>query len=168
MSDIEALKPSNTGWLIADVVADTFAFEWTRTAVDPALLALLADPQWQPLVVYPGEFVEAARVVQAIPRSAVPDKRPLFILLDGTWAEAGKMFRKSPYLDGFPMLSLNPDQPSRYKLRRSKRDDLHCTSEVAALRSGPKKSDGRISDISASMCDEDRQTRSRSNEKTPS
>ena len=44
MSDTEALKPSNTGWLIADVVADTFAFEWTRTAVDPALLALLADP----------------------------------------------------------------------------------------------------------------------------
>ena len=61
MSDIEALKPSNTGWLIADVVADTFAFEWTRTAVAPALLALLADPQWQPLVVYPGEFVEADR-----------------------------------------------------------------------------------------------------------
>ncbi|MBS1230447.1 MAG: hypothetical protein H6R17_3724 [Proteobacteria bacterium] len=82
--------------------------------------------------------MEAARVVQAIPglaqaSSAVPDKRPLFILLDGTWAEAGKMFRKSPYLDGFPMLSLNPDQPSRYKLRRSQRDDLHCTSEVAAL-----------------------------------
>ncbi|MBU4507805.1 MAG: DTW domain-containing protein, partial [Gammaproteobacteria bacterium] len=25
MGDIEALKPSNTGWLIADVVADTFA-----------------------------------------------------------------------------------------------------------------------------------------------
>ena len=25
MADIEPLKPSNTGWLIADVVADTFA-----------------------------------------------------------------------------------------------------------------------------------------------
>ncbi len=28
MADIEPLKPSNTGWLIADVVADTFAFGW--------------------------------------------------------------------------------------------------------------------------------------------
>ena len=45
MADIEPLKPSNTGWLIADVVADTFAFGWARTEVDPALLALLADPQ---------------------------------------------------------------------------------------------------------------------------
>jgi len=49
MGDIEALKPSNTGWLIADVVADTWAFGWARTAVDPALLALLTDPRWQPL-----------------------------------------------------------------------------------------------------------------------
>ena len=57
MADIEPLKPSNTGWLIADVVPDTFAFGWARTEVDPALLALLADPQWQPVVVFPGEFV---------------------------------------------------------------------------------------------------------------
>jgi len=56
MADIEPLKPSNTGWLIADVVADTFAFGWARTEVDPALLTLLADPQWQPYVVFPGEF----------------------------------------------------------------------------------------------------------------
>jgi len=54
MGDIEALKPSNTGWLIADLVQDTFAFEWARTWADPALLALLANPQWLPLVVYPG------------------------------------------------------------------------------------------------------------------
>jgi DTW domain-containing protein YfiP len=26
MDDIERLKPSNTGWLVADVVANTFAF----------------------------------------------------------------------------------------------------------------------------------------------
>ena len=44
MHDIEPLKPSNTGWLIADVVLDTFAFTWQRTGVDPRLLDLLADP----------------------------------------------------------------------------------------------------------------------------
>jgi DTW domain-containing protein YfiP len=54
MCDIEPLKPSNTGWLIADVVKDTFAFGWARTEVDPALLALLADPQWEPYLVFPG------------------------------------------------------------------------------------------------------------------
>ena len=161
MADIEPLKPSNTGWLIADVVPDTWAFGWARTEVDPALLALLADPQWQPYVVFPGEFVAPGRVVHAlVPDTAVGDRqfaagppqgklapsggsdprsggawgrRPLFILLDATWPEASKMFRKSPYLDRFPVLSLQPEQISRYRLRRSRREDHFCTSEVGAL-----------------------------------
>ena len=162
MADIEPLKPSNTGWLIADVVADTFAFGWARTFVDPALLALLADPQWQPYVVFPGEFVAPGRVVTTLidcdeptqfpagppqgefapsggsdPRSGGAwghtARRPLFVLLDATWPEARKMFRKSPYLNHLPVLSLAPEQLSRYKLRRSRRDDHFCTSEVGAL-----------------------------------
>ena len=162
MADIEPLKPSNTGWLIADVVADTAAFGWARTEVDPALLTLLADPQWQPYLVFPGEFVAPGRVVTTLiacnratqpaagppqgglapsggsdPRSGgawgPASNRPLFVLLDATWPEARKMFRKSPYLDHLPVLSLQPEHISRYRLRRSRRDDHFCTSEVAAL-----------------------------------
>ena len=136
MADIEPLKPSNTGWLVADVMVDTFAFGWTRTETDPALLALLTDPQWQPYVVFPGEYVPAQRLVHTVSAQVVTAHnapRPLFILLDATWAEARKMFRKSPYLDRFPVLSLEPSQLSRYQLRRSRRDDHFCTSEVAAL-----------------------------------
>ncbi len=162
MADIEPLKPSNTGWLIADVVDNTYAFGWSRTEVDAALLALLADPQWQPYLVFPGEFVDPARVVSHLiepieepqfpvgpsqvecapsgvsdPRSGgvwgPAPKRPLFVLLDATWPEARKMFRKSPYLDRLPVLSLQPAQLSSYRLRRSRRDDHFCTSEVAAL-----------------------------------
>lgn len=131
MHDVEPLKPSNTGWLIADVIADTWAFHWARTEVDPQLLALLADPQWQPYIVFPGEFVAPERVVGEVRQE--PGKRPLFILLDATWSEARKMFRKSPYLEHLPVLSLSSEKLSRYKLRRSKRDDHFCTAEVAAL-----------------------------------
>lgn len=146
MHDAEPLKPSNTGWLIADVVAQTFAFGWARTEVDAQLAVLLADEAWQPYVVFPGEFVQPpSRVVQAVVPSAInlqvnsdaeralAAKKPLFILLDATWNEARKMFRKSPCLDHFPVLSLHPDHVSRYRLRRSNRDDHFCTAEVAAL-----------------------------------
>ena len=165
MADIEPLKPSNTGWLIADVVPDTAAFGWARTAADPDLLALLTDPQWQPYVVFPGEYAAAERVVSGLLADAAPASacsappgtssagphasawssgtpecppehlsvRPLFVLLDATWSEARKMFRKSPYLAHLPVLSLQPEQLSRYRLRRSTRDDHFCTSEVAAL-----------------------------------
>ena len=137
MGDIEALKPTNTGWLVADVLPNTFAFGWARTEVDPALLALLADPQWQPYVVFPGEYAEPGRVVREVHAPAADDgagaRRPLFILFDATWSEARKMFRKSPFLDRLPVLSLQPERRSQYKLRRSRRDDHFCTSEVAAL-----------------------------------
>lgn len=137
MFDIEPVKPTNTGWLIADVVADTFAFGWARTAVDPALLTLLADPQWQPYVVFPAEFVAPQRVVTRVQAGANPGaatgKRPLFVLLDATWQEARKMFRKSPFLNHLPVLSIQPEQLSRYRLRRSQRDAHLCTAEVAAL-----------------------------------
>ena len=134
MADVEALKPSNTGWLIADVVPHTFAFGWARTEVDPALLRLLADPHWTPYLVFPADPRDApavARTVTDVP--AQPGKRPLFVLLDGTWTEANKMFRKSPYLNGMPMLSLRPEQLSRYRLRQGYDPAQLCTAEVAAL-----------------------------------
>jgi DTW domain-containing protein len=146
MADLEPLKPSNTGWLIADVVQHTAAFGWSRTEVDPALLALLADPQWQAYVVFPAEFVAGGRVMTTLLQGGTNDepisaalapghvvKKPLFVLLDGTWPEARKMFRKSPYLDHLPVLSLQPEQLSTYRLRRSTREEHLCTSEVAAL-----------------------------------
>jgi DTW domain-containing protein YfiP len=136
MADIEPLKPSNTGWLIADVVPDTFAFGWARTETDPLLLDLLADPQWQPYVVFPGEYAAPGRLVFTDrlpdPTGVATDRRPLFILLDGTWSEARKMFGRSRYLDRLPVLSLQSGRQSAYLLRRSRRMDHLCTSEVAA------------------------------------
>ncbi|HQQ70448.1 MAG TPA: DTW domain-containing protein [Alicycliphilus sp.] len=137
MHDTEPLKPSNTGWLIADVVANTYAFGWTRTEADPALLALLADARWQPYVVFPGEFAPQQRVLRALPAAAVapgaPGPRPLFVLLDATWPEARKMFRKSPYLERFPVFSLEGGDVSRYRLRRAQCAQHLCTAQVAAL-----------------------------------
>lgn len=131
MHDKEPLKPSNTGWLIADVIPDTFAFLWSRTEVDPALLALLNDPQWQPYVVFPEEYAQERSVVHSLPTHAA--KKPLFIILDATWLQARKIFRKSPYLADLPVLSFQPEHLSNYQLRRSNRDDHLCTVEVGAL-----------------------------------
>jgi DTW domain-containing protein YfiP len=136
MADIEPLKPSNTGWLIADLVEDTFAFTWSRTEPDPALLALLADSTWDVHVVFPGQYAAPERVVRTVgtnvPGTVDATRRPLFVLLDGTWSEARKMFRRSPYLDHLPVLSLEPAIASGYRLRRSHCSEHFCTSEVAA------------------------------------
>ncbi|TMO92673.1 DTW domain-containing protein, partial [Pseudoalteromonas sp. S3260] len=93
----ESFKPSNTGRLIAEIVPDNYAFRWDRTSPDPALLALLNNDKYQPFVIFPAEDVETDRVVTQV--EPVAGKTPLFIFLDGTWREAKKMIRKSPYLD---------------------------------------------------------------------
>lgn len=140
MHDIEALKPSNTGWLVADVVPDTFAFAWTRTEVDPRLLELLGDARWQPYVVFPSEAAAPERIVESLERSEGVKReppRPLFVLFDATWPEASRMFRKSPYLDHFPVLGVRSEPTgrpptSRYRLRRAVRPGQLCTAEAAA------------------------------------
>ncbi|MGL5006829.1 MAG: tRNA-uridine aminocarboxypropyltransferase [Plesiomonas sp.] len=146
MYDTEPLKPSNTGRLIADILPDTQAFLWSRTEINPALLALLQDPTLQPYIIFPESYAAPERVVHDLltstpnpltpPNPAVTLRpfatKPLFIMLDGTWTEARKMFRKSPYLDQFPVLPLRPTSQSEYQLREASTDEQLCTAEVAA------------------------------------
>ncbi|MGL5948812.1 MAG: tRNA-uridine aminocarboxypropyltransferase [Aeromonas sp.] len=131
MYDSEPMKPSNTGRLIADVLPDsTWAFLWSRTQPAPELLALLADLTWQPYVVFVASEKAPERLTQQV--TLAPGKKPLFILLDGTWPEARKMFNKSPYLDKFPVLSIVPEQLSTYGMRVAPDAQQLATAEVAA------------------------------------
>lgn len=129
----EVFKPSNTGRLIADVVADNYAFEWTRTEIEPALLALLNDERYAPMVVFPHQYAQPKRCIHSpleLSGVASGQQKPLFIMLDGTWREAKKMF-KSSYLDKFPVLGIAPTQASAYQLREAAHEHQLCTVEVA-------------------------------------
>lgn len=127
----ECYKPSNTGRLIADVAAESYAFVWDRTQPDPALLRLLQREDLAPVVVFPHEYASAERCISTIPQELQAGiKKPLFIMLDGTWREAKKMFSKSPYLDQFPVLGINPIVASGYKLREAAHLHQLCTAEV--------------------------------------
>jgi DTW domain-containing protein YfiP len=138
MYDTEVLKPSNTGRLIADVIPDTFAFLWSRTEENTALLNVLNDQQWQPFIVFPEQYVEPERDVFKENLPLKKGKRPLFIMLDGSWREAKKMFRKSPYLNQFPVVAFDPEKindeqmTSRYQIRNANVDNQFATAEVAA------------------------------------
>jgi len=144
MYDTEVLKPSNTGKLIADLVPDTYAFLWSRTEENVALQAILDDEQWQPFVVFPQAYAEDNREVHNTKVICSPNKRPLFIMLDGSWREAKKMFRKSPYLNKFPLVSFDPKlskktfnyspvgDDSRYTVRKTELEHQFSTAEVAA------------------------------------
>ncbi|MDU4276970.1 MAG: tRNA-uridine aminocarboxypropyltransferase, partial [Enterobacter asburiae] len=113
MFDTEPMKPSNTGRLMEP---------------PQALLDLVASQDYQPMVVFPASYAGVGRQVLSAPPSGKP---PLFIMLDGTWTEARKMFRKSPYLDALPLISVDLSRVSAYRLREAHADGQYCTAEVA-------------------------------------
>lgn len=135
MYDDEVLKPSNSGRLIADVIPDTHAFIWSRSEPNRKMLSIINDPKYQPFVIFPAEYArEGQPVVTDVTAGHIAaDKTPLFILLDGSWREAIKMFRKSEYLHHLPLFSFSPETTASYALRKGARDFQLGTAEVASL-----------------------------------
>lgn len=138
MHEKEVLKPSNTGKLIADIIDETYAFIWARTEVDEQLLTLINDEQYQPYVVFPEQYKHQEQRVCHQPNLDTA-KKPLFILIDASWREAKRIFRKSPYLNSLPLLSIHPTDfekltdRSLYQLRKTEQENQLCTAQVASL-----------------------------------
>ncbi|WP_251977323.1 tRNA-uridine aminocarboxypropyltransferase [Salinicola avicenniae] len=142
-------KPTNTGRLIADVLPQSEIFTWYRTAPDARLLERLADRRFVPFVVFPDDQPDYQHRV--VDERAVTSARedgfiPVFILIDGTWRQARRIFRKSPYLENLPVLPLHTDRLTRYRLRKPASASHLCTAEVAAelLR---KSGEGNAADV---------------------
>lgn len=121
----EVGKDTNTGQLMERALPVCQRHLWDRVNPPTALLDMLADPQYQPWLLFPGD-----ETVPAKPFSNEAGKTPLFILLDATWQEARKMIRRSPWLASLPRLELSPAANSSYALRRNQQPGNLCTCEA--------------------------------------
>lgn len=99
-------------------------------AEDRRLGALLEDPGYHPVLLYPGP---ASRDLATVPRSelAPAGRRLLVVVLDGTWTTAGKTLRTSPPLAALPRVAFEPPRPSRLAVRKQPR--AHCLSTIEAI-----------------------------------
>jgi len=86
--------------------------------------AALADPSAPPILLYPGP---GSRDLSSEP----PEGPVTLVAIDGTWWQAQKLFKKNPELAALPRYSLNPETPSRYRIRRE--PAAHCMSTIEAL-----------------------------------
>lgn len=129
MHHVEGFKPTNTGRLIEDCIQGTQRYKWSRTEPSAALLAAISQPDIDPYIVFPEGEGYADRMVSF---EAKAGKQPVFIILDGTWRQARRMFRHSRYLDHLPVIQPQIEETSRYRLRKAAVDGQLCTAEVAA------------------------------------
>src|SRR5215510_1174009 len=125
----ECLKPTNTARLIGASIPHTRLFPWYRTAPPAGFIALLSERRFLPYLLVPQG--DATLFEGLCERPWLPDRVPAFVLLDGTWSQARKIFNRSPYLQSLPKMSIQPEGPSTYKLRRQRCAQHLSTVEVA-------------------------------------
>lgn len=131
MHRYETYKPTNTGRLIADSIAQTHVIEWQgRKEPGEQLARLLSDNTYFPVIVFPPSDDYLDRMTSS--SVVIADgRKPLLILLDGTWRQARRMFRHSDYLQHLPVISLDELRESQYGLRKAIHEGQLCTAEVA-------------------------------------
>lgn len=133
-SEREFYKPSNTARLLKLMNPNsTEIFLWERTKEPEELVSNLDKDIYQPYLLFPAEDEESKKRRVQFCHS---EKTPAFVLIDGTWKEARRIFRKSDYLANLPIISLKPIQKSKYHLRKGAPAGNLCTIEAAieALR----------------------------------
>src|SRR4051812_36581984 len=55
------------------------------------------------------------------------------VVVDGTWSNARKVVMRSPRLRSMPRVSLNPDRPGNYRIRKEPKPSCLSTIEAVAL-----------------------------------
>ncbi len=114
----EVFKPTNTGRLIADILpAQTRVIVWERLTPGQALDSILRDPSRECVLVFP-QAALPERPAWA-PCAARARQHPLTLIVpDGTWRQASRMVRLSPYLQGLPLLGVD-SRTTDYAVRQA-------------------------------------------------
>jgi len=122
-------RRSNSGKLVQVFLADNCrTIAWRRTEPDVELLAAIKSGRVALLAPEDKTLAPADSTQESVKTITDFDG---FILLDGTWQEAGKMFNKSPYLQALPTYSLGNTQTSEFILRANQVAGGLSTAECA-------------------------------------
>jgi len=118
----ELTKQTNTGRVVLEALGQAASrIVWRRARPDAELLRTL----------------EGGGVALVWPLASHGEVAPAcdphtYVVVDGTWQQARKIYNRSPYLHGLPTVALEPDEPSVYTLRRNQIGGGLCTAEAVA------------------------------------
>ena len=125
----EFRRPSNTARILKLVNPEsTELILWERTSEPEKLIEYIKSEEYEIYILFP---IESDALSENKFEYISSERIPAFIILDGTWKEAGKILRKSDYLKKLPRISINPIHKSEYTLRRGASEGELCTIEAA-------------------------------------
>ena len=99
---------------------------------DPRVNAILQNPKYYPVILYPGSTSTNLSLLAPQERSALfpQDKELVVFVIDGTWSTAGKTLRRSKNLHHLPRICFNPSHPSRFYVRQQPKANCFSTLEA--------------------------------------
>ena len=99
---------------------------------DARVNALINDPRYFPVVLYPGEnSVEISGNDSLI--NDIKNRTLLVFVIDASWPLAKKILRESQNLQALPQIHFRPQEPSRYILKKQPHPYCLCTIESVSL-----------------------------------
>ncbi len=126
----ETRKAINTGRMAHLMIENCHLLVGCDFTEDQKLNRLLADPTRRCVLLFPGP--QSLDIESFQQREGETDQRLLtFIILDGTWAMAKKMYRLSPNLQALPQVMFHPSRPSRFSIRQQ--PDSHCYATIETV-----------------------------------
>ena len=118
----ELHRKTNTGVLAVELlVNEVEVVLWDRTKPNKKLL----------------DYIDRERVALLYPNEpneilCETTSYDFYILIDGTWQEAQKIYNRSPYLHTLPCVKIQTNKKSEYTLRRNQKEFGLCTAEIVA------------------------------------
>ncbi|EQC51989.1 tRNA-uridine aminocarboxypropyltransferase [Bacteriovorax sp. DB6_IX] len=84
---------------------------------DSRVNSLINDPQYIPMVLYPGEDALNITTAQESEVSHLKERTPLIFVIDGTWPCAKKMMTLSKNINTLPRISFSTDRISQFLIK---------------------------------------------------
>ena len=120
----ESSVPINTARIAEKALPNSERHVGVEFAESAPVRAALANPEAPAILLYPGPGAHDL--------AAEPPAGPVTLtVIDGTWWQAQKLFKKNPFLATLPRYAFDPGAPSRYRIR--KEPAAHCVSTIEAI-----------------------------------
>ncbi|NOI87652.1 DTW domain-containing protein [Vibrio sp. 99K-1] len=120
----EEHRPMGTARILSLSLKNSVTIVGEDFSDNEQLNAMLADTQYQHVILYPSEH---SAPVESVTR---PNKKLRVILLDGTWKKAFKMWQVSSNLHALNTVHLPKDLKGNYRIRKAPSENSLSTVEA--------------------------------------
>lgn len=130
---IEVRRRIATGRMSSLCLENSYLISGEDYSLNDQVNALMTDPRFHNVILYPGVKSDNLTALTSEQRGKLfpEDKKLRLFVIDGTWATAKKMLRKSSNLQTLPKICFTPEKPSNFRVRRQ--PNSLCFSTIEAI-----------------------------------